>query len=85
MARSSSPISLNAQFDPDLSRRGVQENPWNRWLFERLAEMTSAVALDRFQNDPKMGWYAIPLHGESKASQDWTTERLIELTEKVPG
>jgi len=79
------PISLNAQFDPDLSRRGVQENPWNRWLFERLAEMTSAVALDRFESDPKTGWYAIPLHDESEAGQDWTTERLIELTEKVQG
>lgn len=77
------PISLNAQFDPDLSRRGVQENPWNRWLFERLAEMTSAVALNRFQSDPKTGWYAIPLHEESEAGQNWTAERLSELTDKV--
>lgn len=77
------PISLNAQFDPDLSRRGVQENSWNIWLFERLAEMTSAVALDRFQSDPKAGWYAVPLREESAASQTWIAERLSALTEKV--
>ena len=77
------PISLNAQFDPDLSRRGVQAKPWNKWLFERLAELTSAVALNRFQVDAKAGWYAVPLRGENETADDWTNSRLSDLIGSV--
>ena len=77
------PISLNAQFDPDLSRRGIRQKSWNQWLFNRLAELTSAVAQHRFKSAPRTGWSAVPLQSENQTGSDWTNTRISELTNAV--
>lgn len=79
------PISLNAQFDPDLSRRGIRQKSWNQWLFHRLAELASAVALQRFQTAPRTGWCAVPLHSENQTGSDWTNNCISELTDAIQG
>ena len=77
------PISLNAQFDPDLSRRGVRQLKWNEWLFNRLAALTAGVVIHRFEHDPKTGWQAIPLREENAVDEDWTESQIEELIAKV--
>ncbi|WP_146048622.1 sacsin N-terminal ATP-binding-like domain-containing protein [Roseibium marinum] len=77
------PISLNAQFDPDLSRRGVRELRWNEWLFGRLAALASGVAMHRFQSDARTGWQAVPLLDENVGDEDWTQTQIVELIETV--
>jgi hypothetical protein len=78
------PFSLNAQFDIDVARRGIQHEPLNSWLFERLAELTAAVALDRLASDPGRAWRAIPLKTERFFPADvWLADRLSELVDIV--
>lgn len=76
-------ISLNAQFDPDLARRGVRQVQWNKWLFERLAELVSGIALLRFQEDVRTGWQAVPLDEENAGDDEWTESRISELIDTV--
>ena len=77
------PVSLNAQFDPDLARTGVRERRWNKWLFDRLAELVSGVALLRFQRDVRTGWQAVPLDEENAGDDEWTESRISDLIETV--
>ena len=77
------PVSLNAQFDPDLARTGVRERRWNKWLFDRLAELVSGVALLRFQQDVRTGWQAVPLDEENAGNDEWTASRISDLIETV--
>ena len=77
------PVSLNAQFDQDLARRGVRERRWNKWLFDRLAELVSGVALLRFQRDVRTGWQAVPLEEENAEDDEWTKSRISDLIETV--
>lgn len=74
------PVDLNAQFDPDLSRRGLQDRAWNRWLFERLSEVVSGIALKRFEEDPKTGWQAVPLLVECNSNAAWEKAQITNLT-----
>jgi|GEM_PF-5567666 len=73
------PISLNAQFDPDLARRGLQNRTWNKWLFERLSELISGVALQRFRTNPKTAWQAVPLREEGESSDRWEEQQISTL------
>jgi len=50
------PFSLNAQFDIDVSRRGIQHEPLNRWLLERVAELAAGVTLKRLRDDSAGAW-----------------------------
>ncbi len=78
------PISVNAQFDIDVGRSGIQHEPLNAWLFQRLAELTAAVALDRLASDPAAAWRAIPLAAEQVFDADaWVADRLAGLVEAV--
>jgi hypothetical protein len=78
------PLSVNAQFDIDVARRGIQHEPLNAWLFERLAELTASVALELLANDPATAWRAIPLREEEAFSADaWVAERIAELVGSV--
>jgi hypothetical protein len=77
------PVSLDAQFDPDLARTGVRERRWNKWLFDRLAELVSGVALLRFQRDVRNGWQAVPLEKENVGKDEWTKSRISNLIETV--
>lgn len=80
---SSLPISLNAQFDPDSSRRSITHRAWNRWLFARLADLVGAVAVSRFTEDPAAGWQVVPLLEETDADDAWLDEQLVALATSV--
>ena len=77
------PVSLNAQFDPDLSRRDLREVEWNKWLFQRLAEVLGGIALYRFSDDPSTAWQAVPLNGEFEDNRSWTASQINELVGNV--
>lgn len=77
------PISLNAQFDPDLGRRGLTERKWNRWLFGRLAELAAAVAQFRFENDIANAWKAVPLNEEMFEGDRWIVDSIRALIKAV--
>jgi hypothetical protein len=76
------PFSLNAQFDIDLARRGIQHEQLNDWLFARVGELAAGVALEWLRDQPARAWRAIPLKGELGEQLDpWLHERLTELTD----
>lgn len=78
------PFSLNAQFDVDTARRTVQHERLNEWLFARLADLTSAVALYLFQTRPAEAWQAVPLHQETTAASDpWLSAQFEELASAI--
>lgn len=78
------PFSLNAQFDVDTSRRSVQHDRLNEWLFARLADLASAVALYLFQSRPAEAWQAVPLHQETAAANDpWLSAQFAELADAI--
>lgn len=77
------PISLNAQFDPDLGRRGLTERKWNRWLFGRLGELAAAVAQFRFEHEIATAWQAVPLNEENLDGDPWVVECVGALIQSV--
>ena len=77
------PFSLNAQFDPEPSRRSITHSAWNGWLFARLAELVGAVAISRFADKPAGAWQVVPLLEEAGAEDGWIDEQLVELTTAV--
>ena len=77
------PVSLNAQFDPESSRRSITHRSWNRWLFARLADLLGAVATGRFAEEPRGAWQAVPLLGETDAEDPWLDEQLVALATAV--
>ena len=64
------PFSMNAQFDIDVARRGIQHERLNSWLFEQLVNLTSAVALYRLTDEPSEAWGAIPIRSEQAFAAD---------------
>lgn len=82
--RTGLPILLNAQFDIDVARRGIQHEHLNTWLFERLGELAASVALFRLENDPKAAWVAIPLRAEqTEQHEHWLSNRIAELIDTI--
>jgi hypothetical protein len=80
------PFSLNAQFNIDMPRTGVQHDAWNGWLLERLVELVGAVAAQRFASQAASGWAAVPLVAEAAAISDkWLSERLAAGARSVQG
>lgn len=78
------PMSVNAQFDIDVGRRGIQHEPLNAWLFQRLAELAASVALGRLTSDPAAAWRAIPLSSEHVFPADsWVADRIADYVEEV--
>jgi hypothetical protein len=78
------PFSLNAQFDIDVARRGIQHEPLNRWLLSRVADLAASVALERLRRHPARAWAGIPLISELKSGSDsWLNERIEELAQSV--
>jgi hypothetical protein len=73
------PVSLNAQFDPESSRRSITHRPWNSWLFARLADLVGAIAVARFAEEPRGAWQAVPLIKETDADDPWLDEQLVTL------
>ena len=73
------PFRVNAQFDVDTPRTGVQrgEGGWNGWLLKRAVEAIVAIARHRFETDPAGGWVAVPLADEVEEVQDeWLRDSL---------
>lgn len=81
--RTSLPISLNAQFDPDLGRRGLSERKWNRWLFGRLGELAAAVAQLKFEHEIATAWQAVPLEQENIDGDPWVVKCVGALIRAV--
>jgi len=78
------PLSLNAQFDVDVARRGIQHEKLNKWLFTQLADLTGAIALDRLVRTPKQAWCTIPLRSEQGVPDDfWIGEQIAEFVRVV--
>ena len=74
------PFSLNAQFDPDTARRGIQHGKLNEWLLRRIAELVSSVALHLVEHKPALVWRAIPLRNEQDVSgEEWISVRMADL------
>jgi hypothetical protein len=78
------PAILGAQFDVDTPRTGLQPNPWNQWLVERLGELALAVVETRFGEKPATGWAAVPLREEVESLSDsWLRELLASATKRI--
>ena len=80
---SSLPFSLNAQFDPESSRRTITHRTWNSWLFARLADFAAGIAVHRFAEDPTSGWRAVPLMTETDHSDHWLDSQFTHLASIV--
>ena len=75
---------LNAQFDVDVARRGIQHEPWNSWLFARLADLAAAAALARLSTNAAGGWKAVPLEEEApEVNEPWIDEHITGLVTTV--
>lgn len=73
------PFSINAQFDIDTPRKGVQKGDWNKWLLGRMVELVTGVARHRFNVDPGSGWTAVPLPTEAEeVPHEWLRAELEE-------
>ena len=70
------PFSLNAQFDPDTARRGIQHVKLNEWLFRRVAELVVATSLHLAAHEPAVAWRAVALRSEQDVSGDeWVSRQ----------
>ncbi len=83
------PFSLNAQFDPDTARHGIQHDKLNEWLFRRIAELVGAVALHLATHEPTLVWRTVALRSEQDVSGDeWVSRQiayLVATTQKTVG
>jgi hypothetical protein len=80
------PFSLGAQFDIDVSRTEIREQPngFNEWLLDRLGDLVVAVALHRFAVNTRSGWRAVPVEGDTAGeAAGWLEEHLETLIERV--
>ena len=74
------PFSLNAQFDPDTARHGIQHNKLNEWLIRRVAELAGAIALHLVAHKPTLVWRAVALRSEQDVSGDeWVSCQIANL------
>ena len=77
------PISLNAQFDPNLARTDLSEDKWNSWLIDRLGELIGGISLSRFREDTCNAWQSVPLTAEIAHTGSWTSQKILEITGKI--
>ena len=74
----SSPLFVNAQFDPLTSRLGFADNEWNRALIPVVAKVWLHAMLDLFLRDPKIAWLAVPI---TKATEENIRQSFVERIE----
>ena len=56
------PFSVSAPFDPNVDRTHLRDhNKLNEWLIARIGDLASAVAVARFEEQPRQGWWAFTL------------------------
>lgn len=78
------PFSLNAQFDVDTPRTGIQRGEWNQWLLGRVVEAVVAIARGRFEAAPSSGWAGVPLLADIEGvSEVWLHGLLAEAVENI--
>lgn len=78
------PFSLNAQFDIDVAREGIQHEELNEWCFDRLGDLVAAVALTRLAEAPARAWHTIPLLSDLGQTGDpWIDDQLQRLVDRV--
>ena len=75
----SSPLFVNAQFDPLTSRLDFADNDWNRALIPLVAKVWSHAALDLFVRNPKIAWLAIPV---AKTVDENARQSFVEIVEE---
>lgn len=76
------PISFDAPFDPDASRRTVKEQPWNEWLFQSLAQLLKSVVALRWSDRPPSVWCAVPCPGEmASPDRPWMQQQLDRIAD----
>jgi len=75
----SSPLFVNAQFDPLTSRLGFADNDWNRALLPLVAKIWSHAALDLFRRNPKIAWLAMPI---AKTPDENSRQSFVEIVEE---
>ncbi len=74
------PFSINAQFDPDTARHGIQHDKLNEWLIRRVAELAAAIALHLAVHEPTFVWRAVALRSEQDVSGDeWVSSQIANL------
>jgi hypothetical protein len=77
------PFNINAQFDPDTSRRGIVHAPLNEWLIGQIAKLASSIALYRLKENSPSAWTAIPLKEESSFPDNWVMRQLDSLSNSI--
>lgn len=73
-----SPISLNAQFDPDGARSTILPTEWNKRRLADLGHLLGAVALSAFEREPAVAWTHVPLTNETLEAADWIKAAFAE-------
>ena len=74
----SSPLFVNAQFDPLTSRKDFADTVWNEALVNLVAEVWSQAVLDLFARDPQAAWQVVPL---PSAREGKTPSRVVQALE----
>lgn len=83
--RWAAPISYDAPFDPDATRRSIKENDGNAWMLSHLGELNAAVVRHRWQEDPSSMWVAVPLPDSLAAPREWLQDGLAAICARVAG
>jgi hypothetical protein len=78
------PYDLHAQFDVDPSRGHVIPTLWNDWLLANLAGFLTAAALERFREDPRLGWFSVAVRPEVAGGDDeWLVTKVATFVDQV--
>lgn len=77
------PVSYDAPFDPDATRRTIKENETNDWLLHRLADLLASVVEHRWRARPASVWAAVPRPGEITVQRPWLQDRLARISDKA--
>ena len=64
------PISIDAQFDPSTAREGLVHDEWNTWLIERTGSVIADVARCMLTNAPRLAWQVVPVATEAIGNEE---------------
>ena len=81
--RLSTPILIDAQFDPDPSRERLIHSSWNDWLMKRVQEVQIEAAVDLFARGEPACWNAFPLEYEEYEIEDSVMEEFDDSCEAI--
>lgn len=81
--RYTTPLYLDAQFDPDASRERLLSTEWNKWLLRRAGDVVIEAAIELFSRGDPSSWNAVPIDGENNETTDWFIGELGLVTDAV--